>query len=167
MTSVSVPASPSKSRGAPKRQKTTTPDEDDEGSSTDNDEADERMDIDVPDVPHSTKGASSSGGMVVGEGARHNRIIGNVHPLYDFKQNLARGDLVTKAVADLGEVISEIVDDSFSSQRFGEALECMKEMRRVAVEVSLSYVSHTAGTDGSWIATGGRSGGMELVPSQV
>lgn len=83
--------------------------------------------------------ASSGEGqpMVVGEGARDKRIIGNVHPLYDFEQNTARGDVVTKAVADMGKVIPEIVAESFSTQRFDEALDCMRIMRKTALEVWL------------------------------
>jgi ATP-dependent DNA helicase 2 subunit 2 len=89
-------------------------------------ETDEAMDVDPKSDPHP---------MIVGQGAKSGRIIGNDHPLYDFNSNIARGDVVTKAVADLGEVIPEIVAESFSSQRFDEALECMKAMRNVALQV--------------------------------
>ena len=37
------------------------------------------------------------------------RVIGNTSPLEDFKRTLSRGDLVTKAVQDMGDVIEEIV----------------------------------------------------------
>jgi ATP-dependent DNA helicase 2 subunit 2 len=89
-------------------------------------------------VPASTT-AYESLAMIVGEGATDKRIIGNVHPLFDFQQNIARGDVVTKAVADLGKVIQEMITDSFSSQRFDEAIDCMKAMRETSLKVSWSY----------------------------
>jgi ATP-dependent DNA helicase 2 subunit 2 len=95
-------------------------------SAAGNSDPDEPMEVDQKPDPHP---------MVVGQGAKPGRIIGNDHPLYDFKSNIARGDVVTKAVADLGQVIPEIVAESFSSQRFDEALECMKVMRDVALQV--------------------------------
>ncbi|KAI0932900.1 hypothetical protein AcW2_001392 [Taiwanofungus camphoratus] len=62
------------------------------------------------------------------------RIVGTTYPLADFKRNIARGDVVTKAVEDLGVVIKEIVLRPFASRRTGELLECMKELRKVASE---------------------------------
>ncbi|THG94528.1 hypothetical protein EW026_g6962 [Hermanssonia centrifuga] len=61
-------------------------------------------------------------------------IIGSVHPLEDFKRNIASGDLVTKAVEDLGTVIKTIALKPFSESRVEEMLECMQELRRVALE---------------------------------
>jgi len=63
------------------------------------------------------------------------RIIGNSHPLRDFRKNLERGDVVSKALEDMGAIIPEILESSFSTQRYQEALECMKEMRKTALEV--------------------------------
>lgn len=128
--------SPTKNR-AKSRARLDSDDEedDDEGSVVPDDEEARAMDIDQ-DVFLSAPMTDTAGPMVVGEGARDNRIIGNVHPLYDFEQNISRGDVVSKAVEDLGNVIIEIVEESFSSQRFQEALECMKIMRKTAVEVS-------------------------------
>lgn len=82
-----------------------------------------------------TNGVSFTVPMILGEGSRSNRIIGNLHPLYDFQQNISRGDVVSKAVADLGRVIPEIVEESFSAQRYDEALECMKVMRETCLKV--------------------------------
>lgn len=62
------------------------------------------------------------------------KIVGTTYPLADFKRNIARGDVVTKAVEDLGVVIKEIVLRPFASRRTGELLECMKELRKVASE---------------------------------
>ncbi|KAF8708422.1 SPOC domain-like protein, partial [Rhizoctonia solani] len=63
------------------------------------------------------------------------RIISNSRPLADFKKNIeAQGDLVSKAVEDMCAVIPEIVGSSFSTQRYGEALECMQALREVALK---------------------------------
>ncbi len=83
------------------------------------------MDLDVP---------LEKGMIVTGQDAKPGRIIGNAHPVHDFEENTARGDLVTKAVQDMGKVIPEIVESSFSSQRFQEALQCMRVMRDVALK---------------------------------
>lgn len=127
--SVAPKPEPSPVRNPVKSKQASPPSEEDSDHTMDSD-GDETMDLD-------DKPAGLAASMVVGEGARNNRIIGNIHPLYDFEQNIARGDVVTKAVADLGEVIPEILDDSFSSQRFEEALDCMKVMRKTAVEVRI------------------------------
>ncbi|KAF6765925.1 SPOC domain-like protein [Ephemerocybe angulata] len=62
------------------------------------------------------------------------RIIGATHPLKDFQKNIARGDVVTKAVEDLGTVITEIVLKPFASKRTAEMLECMKALRKTCLE---------------------------------
>lgn len=64
----------------------------------------------------------------------HGRIIGFTHPLKDFKANIATGDLVTKAVEDLGVVIIEVILRPFANRRKDEMLECMKQMRDVALK---------------------------------
>jgi ATP-dependent DNA helicase 2 subunit 2 len=63
------------------------------------------------------------------------RIIGSTFPLADFKKNIAQGDVVTKAVEDLGAVITEIVMRPFSSRRSAELLDCMKTMRDTSLKV--------------------------------
>ncbi|KAF8523097.1 SPOC domain-like protein [Hysterangium stoloniferum] len=62
------------------------------------------------------------------------RIIGNSSPLEDFKQNIKSGDVVSQAVRDLGAVIKEIVVKPFASRRHNEMIECLKEMRDVALQ---------------------------------
>lgn len=57
------------------------------------------------------------------------RIIGRAHPLEDFKKNIARGDIVTKAVDDLAYIIKDIVMKPFASRRQDEILECMRVLR--------------------------------------
>jgi len=67
-------------------------------------------------------------------GQARGRIIGSTYPLEDFKANIARGDVVTKAVEDLGAVIKEIVLRPFASRRAEEMIQCMRELRRVCLE---------------------------------
>ncbi|KAJ7071583.1 SPOC domain-like protein [Mycena amicta] len=57
------------------------------------------------------------------------RIIGSTRPLADFRDNIARGDMVSKAVEDLCAVIAEIVVKPFASRRHAELLECMEVLR--------------------------------------
>lgn len=72
----------------------------------------------------------------VDPGRAPGRIIGSTYPLADFKKNIAQGDVVTKAVEDLGAVITEIVMRPFSSRRSEELLECMKVLRDTCLKVS-------------------------------
>lgn len=62
------------------------------------------------------------------------RIIGSTRPLVDFNKNLAQGDVVTKAVEDLGAVIRAIVSKPFTSRRTKELLECMEAMRDTSLK---------------------------------
>ncbi|KAG6333279.1 hypothetical protein ID866_5813 [Astraeus odoratus] len=57
------------------------------------------------------------------------RIIGNTFPLKDFRKNLERGDIVTKAVEDMGVIVREIVGRPFAGRRKDEMLECLKVLR--------------------------------------
>ena len=70
----------------------------------------------------------------VDPGRAPGRIIGSTNPLKDFKKNLAQGDVVSKAVEDLGAVVTEIVLKPFAKRRSGEMVECMEELRRVCLE---------------------------------
>ena len=70
----------------------------------------------------------------VDPGVALGRIVGNTSPLEDFKRNLQEGDIVTQAVHDLGQVIKEIITRPFASRRHQEMLECLKEMRLVALQ---------------------------------
>lgn len=63
-----------------------------------------------------------------------NRIIGRTHPLTDFKDNLKRGDIVTKVVEDMCAVIEEVVLAPFASRRKDEMIECMTELREVCLK---------------------------------
>lgn len=72
---------------------------------------------------------------VIDPGRAPGRIIGSTYPLADFKKNLVQGDVVTKAVEDLGVVITEIVMRPFSSRRSEELLECMTALRDTSLKV--------------------------------
>ncbi|KAG2132365.1 SPOC like C-terminal domain-containing protein [Suillus clintonianus] len=65
----------------------------------------------------------------VDPGRSPGRIIGSTYPLRDFKTNLAQGDVVTKAVEDMGVTIKEVVLRPFASRRHTEMIECMIAMR--------------------------------------
>lgn len=62
------------------------------------------------------------------------RIVGRTYPLEDFKQNIARGDVVSKAVDDLGEVVLEVVGAPFAGRRRAEMMDCVREMREVCLK---------------------------------
>ncbi|KAF8736633.1 hypothetical protein AX14_014210 [Amanita brunnescens Koide BX004] len=70
----------------------------------------------------------------VNDGRAPGRIIGTTDPLKDFRKNLERGDVVSKAVEDMGYVIGEIVMKPFAWRRTDELLECLREMRNVALK---------------------------------
>ena len=65
------------------------------------------------------------------------RIIGNAYPLKDFRENLKQGDVVTKAVEDLGVVVREIVGRPFGNRRRDEMVECLKTLREACIKVRL------------------------------
>jgi ATP-dependent DNA helicase 2 subunit 2 len=68
------------------------------------------------------------------------RIIGNTYPLKDFKKNIAQGDVVTKAVQDLAEVVVEVVLKPFATRRQGEMIECMTILRKTCLEVWVTFI---------------------------
>ncbi|KAF8640795.1 hypothetical protein AX17_000444 [Amanita inopinata Kibby_2008] len=70
----------------------------------------------------------------INPGRAPGRIVGNTNPLKDFRKNLERGDVVTKAVEDMGYVISEVVLRPFAWRRTDEMMTCLKEMRNVALK---------------------------------
>ncbi|KAG2370362.1 SPOC like C-terminal domain-containing protein [Suillus spraguei] len=70
----------------------------------------------------------------VDPGRAPGRIIGSTYPLRDFKTNLAQGDVVTKAVEDMGVIIKEVVLRPFASRRHKEMIECMTAMRDTSLK---------------------------------
>lgn len=77
----------------------------------------------------------SSASPPIDPGRSVGRIVGITSPLEDFTRNIKDGDVVSQAVHDLGEVIKDVITKPFSSRRHQEMLECMKEMRNVALQV--------------------------------
>lgn len=65
---------------------------------------------------------------------KHGRLISNQQPLEDFNRLIeGEGDVFRKAIQDLGAVIKENVEGSFSKQAFPLAVECIKAMRQTAL----------------------------------
>ena len=65
---------------------------------------------------------------------KRGRLISNEQPLQDFKALIeGEGDVFRKAIQDLGAVIKENVEASFSHQAFPLAIDCLKEMRETAL----------------------------------
>ncbi|KAG2023769.1 Ku80 [Coprinopsis cinerea AmutBmut pab1-1] len=67
--------------------------------------------------------------MDIDTGRAPGRIISSTYPLRDFKKNISQGDVVSKAVEDLGEVIKEVVMKPFTKRREDEMVECMRVLR--------------------------------------
>jgi ATP-dependent DNA helicase 2 subunit 2 len=61
------------------------------------------------------------------------RIIGLAAPLADFRDNIVQGDVVTKAVEDLGWVVKEVILRPFAGRRHTEMIECLNELRGVCL----------------------------------
>jgi ATP-dependent DNA helicase 2 subunit 2 len=76
----------------------------------------------------------------VDPGRAPGRIIGSTYPLKDFKKNIAQGDVVTKAVQDLAEVIVEVVLKPFATRRQREMTECMTVLRKTCLEARLKFL---------------------------
>lgn len=108
------------------------------GSDTEDDESDSAQ---SPPKKHKnnlpTPARSLSPEIVVDPGRAPGRIIGTTYPLKDFQKNISQGDVVSKAVEDLGHVIKEIVLKPFTSRRNVELLECMRTLRDTALKVGL------------------------------
>ena len=89
-----------------------------------------------PDSPNSsvlsTPNRSASPGLGIDE-REEGRIIGFSYPLNDWKKNIQEGDVVSKAVEDMGYVIREIVSRPFADRRHEEMIECMREMRETCL----------------------------------
>ena len=65
---------------------------------------------------------------------KRGRIISNEAPLEDFNRLISgEGDVFRKAIQDLGAVVRENVEASFSRQAFPLAVECLQAMRKTAL----------------------------------
>jgi ATP-dependent DNA helicase 2 subunit 2 len=108
------------------------------GKGDDDSETEPESDVDVW-VPSSKKGAKlptpSPEPRIVSDPQRApGRIIGLATPLSDFKDNISQGDVVSKAVEDLGWVVKEVVLRPFAGRRHTEMLECLNELRGVCLQ---------------------------------
>ncbi len=72
--------------------------------------------------------------MVVDSQRAPGRIIGMATPLTDFKLNISQGDVVSKAVEDLGWVVKEVVLRPSAHRRHAEMIECLNELRKVCLQ---------------------------------
>lgn len=62
------------------------------------------------------------------------RLVSNEQPLEDFRRLVeGEGDVFRKAIQDLGAVVKENVENSFSRSAFPLAIECLKAMRETAL----------------------------------
>ncbi|ORY22765.1 SPOC like C-terminal domain-containing protein [Naematelia encephala] len=65
---------------------------------------------------------------------KRGRVISNEQPLEDFERVVeGEGDMFRKAIQDLGVVVKENIEASFSRQAFPLALDCLKAMRTTAL----------------------------------
>ncbi|KAF8480890.1 SPOC domain-like protein [Russula ochroleuca] len=104
----------------------------------DDSETEPESDVDVW-APSSKKGAklptpSPEPRMVTDPQRAPGRIIGLAAPLSDFKDNIREGDVVSKAVEDLGWVVKEVVLRPFAGRRHTEMIECLNELRGVCLQ---------------------------------
>lgn len=117
----------STSRSQVPRRKKSNPN--DSATESETEDEDEELLLDKKQLPTPVPDADEGS-----DAAPTARIVGTESPLEDFKDNISRGDLVTKAVEDLGAVIKEIVLRPFSARRTEEMLQCMQELRKVCLE---------------------------------
>jgi ATP-dependent DNA helicase 2 subunit 2 len=104
----------------------------------DDSETEPESDVDVW-PPSSKKGAkfptpSPEPGIVTDPQRAPGSIIGMAAPLTDFKNNIAQGDVVSKAVEDLGWVVKEVALRPFAGRRHAEMIECLNELRDVCLQ---------------------------------
>lgn len=65
---------------------------------------------------------------------KRGRMVSNESPLEDFNAAIeGEGDVFRKAIQDLGEVVKENVEKSFSHSAFPMAIECLQAMRKTAL----------------------------------
>ena len=79
-----------------------------------------------------TPNRSASPGLEIDE-REEGRIISFSYPLDDWRKNIAQGDVVSKAVEDMGYVIRRIVSRPFAERRHWEMIECMRDMRETCL----------------------------------
>ncbi|KAI0039555.1 SPOC domain-like protein [Auriscalpium vulgare] len=129
------PASPSSSRvkqthpSKNDNNSETEPESDEEGALLLDRKADTGKDAHPNNVP-----LTPSPEPDIDPGRAPGRIVGTTDPLGDFKKNVARGDVVSKAVEDLGWAVKEVVLRPFTSRRYEEMLKCLRTLRQTCLE---------------------------------
>lgn len=138
-------ATPSPSRAQGKAKPIANPND----SDTEDEDEDEEILLNKPKAdprPHANRSnfplptPARSASPQIDPGRAPGRIIGTTYPLADFQKNIRQGDVVSKAVEDLGWVVTEIVMRPFSSRRSNELIECMKALRNTCLTVSFWVV---------------------------
>ena len=130
-----------RSPGRSQAQKKKAENDDDSSATEPEDEEDLLLDAAprkdrAPPLPTPARSLSPDGSAIdIDRRRAPGRIVGASFPLEDFRANIARGDVVTKAVEDLAFIIQQVVVKPFASKRFDEMLECMYELRKVSLEV--------------------------------
>jgi ATP-dependent DNA helicase 2 subunit 2 len=135
-----------KSPAASAAAKRPIPRKGDDGSET---EPESDVDVWLPSSKKSAKFPTPSPepGIVTDPQRAPGRIIGMAAPLTDFRNNISQGDVVSKAVEDLGWVVKEVVLRPFAGRRHAEMIECLNELRDVClqedeIDAWNRYVSH-------------------------
>ncbi len=109
------------------------------GKGDDDSETEPESDVDDVWLSSSKKGAklptpSPEPGIITDPQRAPGRIIGMATPLTDFKDNISQGDVVSKAVEDLGWVVKEVVLRPFAARRHAEMIECLNELREACLQ---------------------------------
>jgi len=109
------------------------------GKGDDDSETEPESDVDDVWLSSSKKGAklptpSPEPGIITDPQRAPGRIIGMATPLTDFKNNISQGDVVSKAVEDLGWVVKEVVLRPFAARRHTEMIECLNELREACLQ---------------------------------
>lgn len=160
----SEPISPSKEKGKTKAvnvDDSDTEDDDDDEFVTVQHPGDENEELllNKKTLPAATPEPSSHRGLPLPTPARSvspqidpgrapGRIIGSTFPLRDFEKNLEQGDVVSKAVEDLSEVVLEIVMKPFASRRHKEMIDCLQALRDTCLKVWFPKSIHYNETEG-------------------
>lgn len=108
------------------------------GKGDDDSETEPESDVDIW-LSSSKKGAklptpSPEPGIITDPQRAPGRIIGMATPLADFKNNISQGDVVSKAVEDLGWVVKEVVLRPFAARRHAEMIECLNKLREACLQ---------------------------------
>lgn len=91
-------------------------------------DADDNDDDDMPPPPAPSRKTTTPAK------PKRGRLVSNEAPLEDFHRLInGEGDVFRKAIQDLGAVVKENIEASFSHQAFPLALDCLKAMRETAL----------------------------------